>query len=265
MRIRDVELDVVDVGRGEPPLLLVHGFTGAAVDWADVQPQLAAHRRVVAYTHRGHAGSTATGDPASYTFDQLVADLDALIDALGLAPLHLLGHSMGGVVALRYALDHPDRLRSLVLMDTFAEPMGGGGANDWMGAMLAKVRAEGMEAMLDVMRGFADGALAGVDPARKAELVARVEHKIRHMDPEAFCSFAGDLRTYPSMVDRLGELTMPVTVLRGADDAPFVEPSALMVDRIPGAELAVIDGAGHSPQEDQPEAWLAALEKHLAR
>jgi pimeloyl-ACP methyl ester carboxylesterase len=248
-----IDLHLVDEGSGAgAPLLLVHGFTGSDLDWADVQPALARDRRVVSYTHRGHAGSPRT---APYTFDALVGDLEALVDELGLAPMHLLGHSMGGVVVLRYALDHPERVASLVLMDTFAEPALSGGG--WIAAVKEKVQAEGMGALVEMMRGFLQDA--------RPEVLERVEQKLANMDVDAFCSLGDELGAYPALVGRLGELTLPVTVLGGAHDTNLVAPAHVMADAIPGAHLVVLPGCGHSPQEDDPEAWLRALGDHLAR
>ena len=254
MLIRGCELHVVDHGRGEPPLLLVHGFTGSDVDWVDVQPALATKRRVVSYTHRGH-GDSDHAEP--YSLQELVADLDTVITELELAPLHLLGHSMGGAVVLRYALEHPDRLASLILMDTTAAPV-----RSAVGSMLdtiaEKALNEGMGAVFEDLRPwFADA---------KPEVVERVEHKLTHMDPRAFVTLGREMRSSQSLVDRLGELAhLPVTVLVGANDADFVEPARVMRHAIPGSHLAVIADAGHSPQEDRPEEWRRVVEAHLAR
>src|SRR5690349_14520557 len=104
----DVTLAYETTGRGEPPLLLVHGFTGSKLDWTDVVPSLGASRRVVTYDHRGHGESTNTSDRASYTFPVLGRDLEQFVDAVvGPGPFDLLGHSMGGILSLRYVLDHP--------------------------------------------------------------------------------------------------------------------------------------------------------------
>ena len=124
LTIGSVDLAYDDEGAGAPPLLLLHGYTGAASDFADVAPPLAASRRVVAYDQRGHGDSTNTGDAATYTFDQLTDDLTGFVDALDLAPFDLLGHSMGGIVAMRYVLAYPAKVRSLILMDTAAAPAG---------------------------------------------------------------------------------------------------------------------------------------------
>jgi pimeloyl-ACP methyl ester carboxylesterase len=251
--INGLDLHVVDQGQGDgTPLLLVHGFTGSDVDWADVQPALAAHRRVVSYTHRGHGDSAHA--PA-YSFDALVSDLEAVADALGLARMHLLGHSMGGIVALRYAFAHPERVRSLVVMDSEAEPAA---STSWIDAVAAKAEAEGMAAVWEVMQPF----LVGADPTIRA----RVEHKITHMHTAAFVTLGRELGAYPSMVARLPDLAaIPVTVLVGANDIALVPAAHVMHEAIPGSTLAVIADAGHSPQEERPDEWLRVVTEHLAR
>src|SRR5262245_51964152 len=83
----DVVLRYDDHGHGDPALLLVHGFTGAALDFEFVIPSLAVGRRVLAYDHRGHGDSTNTADPRSYTFTALTGDLACFVDELDLAPL----------------------------------------------------------------------------------------------------------------------------------------------------------------------------------
>jgi len=120
--IGPVALAVDDRGSGSAtPLVLMHGFTGGRIDFEDVIDDLATDRRVVAWDHRGHSDSTNTGGASTYTFDQLVDDAVAAVDALELDRFHLLGHSMGGIVAQQFVLAHPDRVESLILMDTLAE------------------------------------------------------------------------------------------------------------------------------------------------
>jgi pimeloyl-ACP methyl ester carboxylesterase len=85
------------------------------------------------------------------------------------------------------------------------------------------------------------------------------------MDVEAFAAFGSELGTYPSMLDELAGLRCPVTVVVGENDHGLREGADAMAARIPGATLVVIDGAGHSPQEDDPDTWVAAIERHLRR
>ncbi len=112
-----VGLAVERIGEG-PPFLMVHGFTGAKEDFADHAPRFAEHSQVVRFDHRGHGASEKPPDVAAYSLDRLAADTIEVADALGLERFTLLGHSMGGMVARRLVLAHPERVDALVLMDT---------------------------------------------------------------------------------------------------------------------------------------------------
>src|SRR5262245_26025082 len=103
-------------------LLLVHGFGGAKEDFADHVDALARGHRVVSFDHRGHGASGAPGDADAYSFDRLAADVLEVADALEAERFFLLGHSMGGMVARRLVLAHPERVDAIVFMDTSAGP-----------------------------------------------------------------------------------------------------------------------------------------------
>jgi pimeloyl-ACP methyl ester carboxylesterase len=85
------------------------------------------------------------------------------------------------------------------------------------------------------------------------------------MDRDAFTALGEELLTYPSLLDDLAAVDRPVTVLVGELDQPLRASADDLAAAIPGARLEVIAGAGHSPQEDDPAAWLAALDRHFAR
>lgn len=255
-------VDIVTESRGEgrPPLLLLHGFTGSRIDWDDVVDGVAGGRTVVTMDHRGFGESTNTGAMADYTFDHLVADVVAVIDRLGLAPVQLLGHSMGGVIAMRVALEHPGLLASLVLMDTGAASSGGIPL-EFIDPLADVGRTQGMAAAAAIAaQAIADAGVSGATPAARQ----RLETKWTQMDPEAFAAFARELNTYPSLLDGLATLELPVTILVGENDG-LMTASAAMHAAIPGSELVVFANAGHSPQEDVPGEWIAAVGAHLSR
>ena len=110
-----------DIGRGEP-FVLLHGFTGSKLDFHDQLGWFADKYRVLAPDQRGHGESTNVGSADDYRLSTLATDLAGFLTAVGAPRCHLLGHSMGGMVSLRFALRCPERLRSLILMDTAAEP-----------------------------------------------------------------------------------------------------------------------------------------------
>jgi len=260
--VGDVTLAVDDRGGGDAtPLVLVHGFTGGRIDWADVIDDLATERRVVAWDHRGHSDSTNTGDRSTYTFDQLLADAVGALDELGVDRCHLLGHSMGGIIAQRLVLRHPERVESLVLMDTLAEPALAL-PSEWVDGTVTMGRTQGMAAVAELMAGFARSSSVAPE-ADRPRIAERARHKLSNMDVEAFAGLAEQLQTFPPQLEALAAVRCPTTVLVGEHDAPLRAAATAIAEAVPGAELVVIDGAAHCPQEERRELWLAAVRRHL--
>lgn len=270
VRIDDLEMEYEEAGQGARPFVLVHGFTGSRDDWSRVLEDLAKDGRTVTPDQRGHGGSGGRGDPARYTLERLVADLTGFLDALEIERCDLLGHSMGGMVTMRFALEHPERVASLVLMDTAAGPLGlVPEAAMKAGAKIA--REQGMETLHKLMRVRAEkdpNQPASMKRAAESEgaeaYFERIRRKMLAMDPEAFATLAPVLSEHESVLDRLATIRRPTTVLVGAEDLPFLEPSERMAKAIPGARHVVIPDAAHSPQTENREAWLATIRAHLA-
>ena len=257
----DISLAVDERGKVEPPLVLMHGYTGGQLDWIDVVDHFASTRRVITYDHRGHGESDNTGDAESYTFDQLLRDFARLVDALGLEQFDLLGHSMGGIISMRYTFDHPERVRSLVLMDTGAE-MAGAIPTEWTEMVVKIADQQGMAA---VGAMFGEYVAKTGDPERAHVLAERLQWKFEHLDRAAFVALAHALHRYESLVPRLAELHCPVTVIVGENDHGLRNSADILAREIKGAELFVIPDAAHSPQDENRVAWIAAVDAHLAR
>ena len=268
LRTRGIKFEVEEHGAGARAFVLVHGYTGSRDDWREQLPELAKLGRTVAVDQRGHGGTTNTGNPADYSFEGLVADLRAVLDALGIERCDLLGHSMGGAVALRFALAHPERLHSLVAMDTSASPMVLPKQLREAGAHL--VRTGGMGALCKAMR-----ERAATDPARPAAsrefeqrigadaYGARIERKLLQMDPAAFTELATQLAEAPGVLDRLGEIRCPVLVMVGEQDGPLLQAADAMQAGLPEVRRVTIPDAAHSPQHENPAAWFEAIRAHL--
>jgi len=267
--VHGAELVYEDIGAGPRPLVLAHGLTGFRDDFREQMPALATLGRTILYDHRGHGDSTNTGDAASYSFAQLVTDLAALLDARGVARCDLLGHSMGGMIALRFALAHPERVASLVLMDTAARPP------DHMprapfAAAGAIARSDGMRTLATLLRARA--ADESNRPAAERRLEAewgeafweRRWRRLTAMDPEAFAALVLELTDHAPLLAELGAITCPTTVLVGAEDTSFLSASDELAAGIRGARLITIPDAAHSPQIENPTAWMAAIAAHLA-
>ena len=255
---------------GESPLfLLLHGLTGHRDDFRTSLPALSDLGWMLAPDVRGHGDFTKTGRAETYRFEVLVDDVKALLDAEGVARCDLLGHSFGGMIALRFALAHPERVSSLVLMSTapFAPD---GYSRELFEKVGAIARAKGM-AFLQERAEASARASESPTPAdlqtRKWEDAYWPHHRLRYtaMDPEAYATLALCMMDQTSLVPRLGEIRCPTTVVIGDDDTEFLRGAAALAEGIPGAVLAEIPDAGHHPHMENPAAWQAAIRAHLAR
>ncbi len=253
---------------GTPTFVLVHGFTGSAHDFALVADDLASDRRVVTLDQRGHGHSTKTGSLEGYSIDQLVADLAVLLEAVGEGPVDLLGHSMGGRVAMGLVLSRPDLVSSLVLMDTsawsFMPPDEGIRAlvHAWIDAFDP---AQGMPATLS-LGGPEDALIEETTPSSWQEEKAAI---FAGMDPYAVKAFGLALMAdvadgRVSLKPELPSITCPTTVIAGAHDHPLIDQAPELAGLVAHGRLAVIEGAYHSPQLTHAQTWKGAVGAHLA-
>ena len=121
-----------------------------------------------------------------------------------------------------------------------------------------------MPAVAATMRRMLEDAPLPEDSRER--ILDRLVHKLSNMDVEAFAALGRALGEYPSMLERLGrEVTVPVTVIVGANDVGLRPAAENLHHAIPKSELVVIPDAAHSPQDENPSAWLAAVRAHLAR
>jgi len=217
------EFEYVDTGDpGAPPVVLLHGLSGNSTRWDLVTPELAKHRRVLVLDQRGHGLSVRT---PTYSFEAMRDDLLEFVDALGLGPFLLIGHSMGGTVAALFAEHHSDRLTGLVLVD--APPPDGDG--DWTVPPLPTE-----------------------DPGFDWPCLPAIFTQLAHPDP----AYVGDLPkiAVPTLILG-GGTTSPVPQ----------EKLAAAAARIPEATLVTLEGAGHNIHQTQPAELLAAITSRFDR
>lgn len=268
-----VDLAVAEAGRGGRPLLLVHGFTGAKEDFTDALDDLAELGwHAVAPDLRGHGDSPKPTDEAAYSFDSYAADLLALLDALGWSSAVALGHSMGGMVLQTALLREPARFEAAVLMDTSHRVLR---ADEALVALAIGIaRTEGMAALMAAQDALDAGEQpldSDIDRRLKAERPGYLEFSQRKLlasSPVMYAAMLRHLTDAGAGRDRLADLArldLPVLVMVGAHDKPFLSPSRRLADAIPGAELAVIPDAAHSPQFENTDAWWKALRGFLER
>jgi 2-succinyl-6-hydroxy-2,4-cyclohexadiene-1-carboxylate synthase len=233
-------------------VVLLHGFAGTGRLWDPVVARLDGERyRPLAPDLRGH-GTAAARRPVS--FDGCVEDVLGLVAH----PFTLVGYSMGGRIALRVALAAPERIDRLVLaattagIDHDAERAQRRAADE---ALADQVERGSIEDFAD--RWTAQPLFAGTPPAAAATWRA----DILENDPVALAAALRGIGTgaMESLWNRLGELTMPATVLAGERDPKFRALGQRLADGLPHGELVIVEGAGHGIPREDPAAVAAAI------
>ena len=237
-------------------VMLVPGFSGSKEDFGPLLPELAdGGWRVVALDLRGQHESPGPDDPAAYVVDALAADVLAVIALLG-GPVHLLGHSFGGLVCRRAVLLQPAAVRSLVLLASGPAALTGPRV-DVLAFLPGVIAQGGMAAVADASEQLSDGDGLGrpvPEPVR-----AFLRQRWLTSSPVGLVAMGQALCTEPDRVDELRATGVPVLVAHGElDDAWSPQVQAEMAQRL-GAADEVVAGAVHSPAVEQPEATAKAL------
>jgi len=230
-----------------PALLLSHGYGATCRMWDGQIAAFAGDYRVIAWDMRGHGESGDPSDAALYSQALSVGDMAAVLDACGEERAIVGGLSLGGVMSLAFNVAHPERVRALVLCDTgpgFRNPQA---RAQWNERALARARDLDQQGMA-AFRGGGETRLGTHRSARGLAGAAR-----------------GMLTQHTSdLIDSLPEIAVPTLVLVGSEDKHFLAAADYMAAKIPGAQKAVIAGAGHAANLDQPEAFNRALRGFLA-
>jgi pimeloyl-ACP methyl ester carboxylesterase len=255
------------------PMVFLHGFGNDAHVWDEICPAFAPHYRTLAFDLRGH-GSSDWDTEMRYDHASMARDFEVAFEALGLQRLVLVGHSMGGRVAMRLAGQMPEKLAGLAIVDSGPEVDARG---------VTRIRLEASQGPLRFSSlGQYERLLGELYPAVRAETLARLaahwtyrtedgsyelklDPRLRgggrdlELDPEELREIMA--RETRQLWDALEALPCPALVVRGAaSDILAPETADRMVDEaIPDARLAVIPRASHSVMLDNPEGFLQAL------
>lgn len=248
--------------RRRPTVLLVPGYTGSKEDFLPLLDPLAdVGWRVVAVDQRGQYESPCTGDATCYTVQALGRDLLALVAGLGGEPVHVLGHSFGGLVARAAVIEAPERFASLVLLDSGPAALGGA-RQERMRALRPLLARGGMPAVYAAMESLAAG-----DPKWSngpQELRDFLKQRFLASSPLALEGMGDALLTEPDRVSELRRTGVPVLVAYGeADNAWTPAAQAEMAVRL-GARHEVIADAVHSPAIENTPATLRVLAEFWA-
>lgn len=250
-----------------PPLLLLHGFTGAVGAWTPHAAAWASQFRTIAVDLLGHGASDAPADSARYSMERTVADLTALLDALGLPRAFVLGYSMGGRVALHFAAAQPARVAGLVLesaspgLRSAAERAARVASDEELAVFVEREGVAAFVARWEALPLWASQARLP-DATRAASRAARLRNSARGL--------ANSLRglgtgAQAPLHDRLHDIAMPTLLIAGALDPKYAAIAGDMAARLPDARTAIVPEAGHAAHLEQPAAFDRVVAAFLSR
>ncbi len=228
-------------GSGSPTLLCLHGLVDSAAIWDRLAPGLARRGRVIRLDQRAHGASEAP--PGPYERADLVADVIGVLDALGVERALLVGHSMGGIVAMATALAKPERVAGLVLIGSASECSER--VAGWYERLARSAETEGLDGLRTAIYGPRSRKRIEGD----AQGIAHVTRTLRSLyhDP---------------LTPKLATLVCPALLLVGSAD-PMGPGASVRIQRsLPGAELRVIPDRGHWLHVEVPDLVLEQMESH---
>lgn len=252
----------VDIeGNGEP-LVLLHGFTGSSENWATIRPVLNDHFTTITLDLLGHGQTDSPDDPLRYDMECAADDLAVIFAKLDLPPVHLLGYSMGGRLALYTALTHPALIQTLILesaspgLETEAERVARIQSDDQLAEAIER---EGLEAFVEYWTNLP--LFATQSDALKERLKAQ---RLQN-NPLGLANSLRGMGTgaQSSLWYRLNELTCPTLIITGSLDEKFTSIAERMAGQIPIAQIETIHGAGHTVHAEQPEAYSKTVRNFL--
>ena len=270
-KVNGITLHYLDWGldRGPadaPPVVLLHGITGHARVWDHLAERLAPRHRVLALDQRGHGDSDPAPDD-DYRVGTMADDVAAFVGSLRLDRFALLGHSMGGRIAIKYAADHAARLERLVIVDIGPD-----------------INLAGLERVRDMMaqsperiesEDWAVEYIRRANPLQDLDMLReRVRHGLKRLpDGELTWKYAKGLRDMMregrrdavDLWEPLPRIPCPTLIVRGAEsDILSAEVAKKMAERLPDGRVVEIAGAGHTVPADRPEEFVRQIRAFLA-
>jgi len=254
--VNGTQLRYALAGDGPRAVVLTHGLGSDLEFWTPHVEALAKHYRVLRWDLRGAGGSARP--PGPYSPALFAQDLAALLDRLEIGEAHVVGHSGGGVVSQRFALDFPARVRSLVLVSTSSE--------------VNERASRAWQRLADVVeqRGF--GIDAGAEPrgfsaafaAARPDVVAELTRRTRANDPAAYAATARAFGSY-AWTAELGGVRAPTLIVQGLEDALTPPGGSVILSRgIPRSRLLMVPGAGHNLPLEMPAFFTSTVLAFLA-
>ena len=242
--------------RANPAVVFLHGFLGDARDWSDIAKSLVEQYFCILPDLPGHGQNTVL-PPEPITLTSLAAELLNSLEAQDIVTIHLVGYSMGGRLALQFALRYPQQVLRLVLESAspgIEERSARTQRQDLDQQRAAQIIQNGLPAFLKTW--YAAPLFSSL--SERPELLASILARRQSMSTESAARMIAELTPgrMPSLWAQLKKVQMPVLVLAGELDRKYADEARLVAREIPDARFALAPGAGHAIHLESPE-WVA--------
>lgn len=250
------------------PALVLHGFTGAGTAMAPLVERLNSDRRVLTVDLIGHGGSDAPEDQDSYTIPAMARQLRALINQLALAPVHLVGYSLGGRIALSLAADDTHLLGSLTLIGAsagLADPEQRRERRQRDNLLADDIHDQGLSGFIDrwmdlemwrsLRTRIGEDAWQASREQRLSNPAQGLAHSLRGAGTGAM----------PPLKGQLDRIDVPTLLVVGSEDQKFLAIADELASEMTKAHIAEIHEAGHAAHLEQPDTTYVAIDEHLKR
>ncbi len=243
-------------GQGTP-LVLLHGFAGSTENWHELMSALADDYRLIAIDILGHGQTDVPSDVECYRIETIAGDIAAILTEIGETHVNLLGYSMGGRLALYFAVHYPEFVERLILessspgLKTHEERMGRY-VRDWH--LADHIQNDGIAWFVQHWENI------GLFKTQRKISPDRFETQRQQRlscHPVGLANSLMGMGTgvQPSLWKKLPDLTMPVLLIAGQLDAKFIRTNRAMAPRIPHAETCFVPGAGHNVHLEKPDIF----------
>ncbi|MBI4304413.1 MAG: alpha/beta fold hydrolase [Chloroflexi bacterium] len=245
--LNGINLYYEDNGSGFP-IIFTHGYAGTTKSWQGQVAAFSKKYRFITYDMRGHGQTDAPADLSKYALEYLIEDIYQLLRHLGIKKAVVGGLSLGGYLTLHFYRQHPDMAAAIILMGTGPGYRTPEKAKDWNETRLecAKILETG-------------GIKAFMASKYSAEDYYTAPDVMMKHNPKGLANISRGLMQNPWGLDILPTIKVPTLVVCGERDANFLTATDYMVSKIPGAQKAIIAGAGHGVNIDQPQLFESTV------
>ena len=255
IQINDIQMYYEITGEGQP-LLLIHGLGSSSRDWESQVPVFSEHYRVITFDARGHGRTDKPRGP--YSIPMFAADVASLMQTLDIAPAHVVGISMGGMIAFQLAVNHSEMIRSMVITNATPELL----VRSFKERLVVLqrefiVRLVGMRKMGEVLgeRLF--------PKSDHAEIRQIFIERWAENDSRAYLASMRALVGW-SVMDRIAEIEIPTLVIAADQDYTWIGEKETFVAMMQNAELVVIEDSRHATPAEKPDEFNRVVMKFLA-